>query len=64
MIGEFADSGSSQIIGKKDFQNDIINLFKDFFDNINNLKTYSNDYLIQDYINYNKNNLHSVYFSG
>lgn len=58
MIGEFANSDSSQIIGKKDFQNDIIDLFKDFFDNINNLKTYSNDYLIQDYINYKKNNLH------
>ena len=50
IIGEFANSNSGHIIGKKDFQKDIVNTFKDFFDNVDHLETYSNDYLIQDYI--------------
>lgn len=57
IVGEFASSNSNHIIGKKDFQKDIINTFKDFFDNVDHLETYSNDYLIQDYINYTRNNL-------
>jgi hypothetical protein len=63
IIGEVANSTANKIIGKQDFQKDIFNIFKDFFDNIDHLERYSNDYLIQDYINYTRNNLH-VYKSS
>lgn len=35
---------------------DIEKLFRPFFLNEDNLKRYSKDYLIQDYVNYSKNN--------
>ena len=57
IIGEFLNSDASQIIGKHDFQNDIITTFSDFFENKDNLSSYSNDYLIQDYISYIRNDL-------
>ncbi len=58
IIGEIAHSDLKQLIGKKNFQKDVIELFEEFFENKNNLETFSNDYLIQDYINYKRNNLH------
>lgn len=58
IIGEFLNSDASQIIGKHDFQNDIITTFSDFFENKDNLSRFSDDYLIQDYISYKRNNLH------
>lgn len=39
---------------------DIENLFSTFFLNKDNLKRYSKDYLIQDYINYTKNNFENL----
>lgn len=39
---------------------DIEKLFKPFFLNEDNLKRYSNDYLIQDYVNYTKNNFENL----
>lgn len=39
---------------------DIENLFSTFFLNEDNLKRYSKDYLIQDYINYTKNNFENL----
>ena len=57
IIGEFLNSDASQIIGKHDFQNDIITTFSDFFENKDNLSRFSDDYLIQDYISYIRNDL-------
>ncbi|WP_138263828.1 hypothetical protein [[Clostridium] hylemonae] len=39
---------------------DIEKTFKPFFKNENNLKRYSKDYLIQDYVNYTKNNFENL----
>ena len=39
---------------------DIENLFRPFFLNEDNLKRYSKDYLIQDYVNYTKNNFENL----
>lgn len=58
IVGEFLNSDASQIIGKRDFQSDIIATFSDFFENKDNLSLYSNDYLIQDYVSYKRNDLH------
>lgn len=48
------------ICGKKDYQNDIVKLFDNFFENKDNLSRYSNDYLVQDYINYSKNKFDGI----
>lgn len=59
IIGEVLNNSDlQQIIGKQNFQDDIITTFEDFFNNRDKLVTYSNDYLIQDYINYKRNDLH------
>lgn len=59
IIGEVLNNNDlQQIIGKQNFQDDIIATFEDFFNNRDKLVTYSNDYLIQDYINYKRNDLH------
>lgn len=59
IIGEVLNNSDlQQIIGKRDFQKDIIATFEDFFYNKEKLVTYSNDYLIQDYFNYMRNDMH------
>ena len=60
IIGEVLNNSELQhIIGKQNFQDDIIATFKDFFNNREKLVAYSNDYLIQDYLNYKRNGMHS-----
>lgn len=59
IIGEVLNNNDlQQIIGKRNFQDDIIATFEDFFDNREKLVAYSNDYLIQDYFSYTRNDMH------
>lgn len=59
IVGEVLKNNDlQQIIGKQNFQEDIIATFEDFFINREKLVTYSNDYLIQDYLGYKRNDLH------
>lgn len=50
---------SELVKGRKGYFDEIVKLFGTYFENEDNLKRFSYDYLVQDYINYEKN-----YFDG
>lgn len=57
---EIVEEMKKENIKTRNVSEDIEKLFRPFFLNEDNLKRYSKDYLIQDYVNYTKNNFENL----